>query len=242
MITAGATESKKEIAFLVPKMEKSWYGDTMGSHSNDLEIDNLPNRLTILRILMIPVVVLSLYFVNNPDHGQGIIPTWLLSHLAAWTFVAASITDFLDGWIARRRNIVTVFGSFLDPIADKFLVVSCLIMLAAMHRVHVVVVIILVLREMYMTSLRLLASHEGITIPVSLGGKWKTGFQMTAIPMLMVGYPWLGMPWTEIGSVLIWIAGLLSLGSAISYSLDMIRLLKAKREEARKRKMTKVVS
>lgn len=196
---------------------------------NDLEIDNLPNRLTILRMLLIPVVVLALHFVHYPQQGTGTIPTWVLGHLATWTFVAASITDWLDGYIARKRNIVTIFGSFLDPIADKFLVVSGLIMLAAMDRVHAVVVIVLVLREMYMTSLRMLASHEGFTIPVSKSGKWKTGFQMTAIPMLMIGYPWLGMPWDWIGTACIWIAGLLSLGSAISYSFVMIRALKANR-------------
>jgi CDP-diacylglycerol--glycerol-3-phosphate 3-phosphatidyltransferase len=160
---------------------------------------------------------------------------WVLSHLAAWTFVVASLTDWLDGWIARRRNIVTVFGSFLDPIADKFLVVSSLIMLAAMNRVHPIVVIILVLREMYITSLRLLAMSEEVSIPSSTTGKWKTGFQMTAIPMIMVGYDWLGIPWTQIGTVCIWIAGILSLGSAVSYSLHMIRSLKMKREERKKR-------
>ncbi len=207
----------------------------MSPHVNDLEIDNLPNRLTILRMLMIPLVVLSLYFVDQPQQGTGTIPVWVLSHLSAWTFVAASLTDFLDGWIARRRNIVTVLGSFLDPIADKFLVVSSLIMLAAMGRVHAVVVIILVLREMYITSLRLLASNEGFTIPVGQSGKWKTGFQMTAIPMLMVGYPWLGVPWEQIGTVCIWIAGVLSLGSAVSYSLDMVKSLKLKREERKKK-------
>lgn len=208
----------------------------MSLHGNDLEIDNLPNRLTILRVLLIPLVVLSLYFVEQPQHGTGTIPIWVLSHFATWAFVVASITDFLDGHIARRRNIVTVFGSFLDPLADKFLVVSSLIMLAAMNRVHAVVVIILVLREMYITSLRLLAMSEGFSIPVSQSGKWKTGFQMTAIPMLMIGYDWLGLPWDKIGTVLIWIAGLLSLGSAISYSFDMVRQLKFKREEKKREK------
>ena len=207
----------------------------MASNQNDLEIDNLPNRLTILRMLLIPLVVLSLYFAYHPEKGTGTIPVWALSHAATWAFVVASITDFFDGWIARRRNIVTVFGSFLDPIADKFLVVSSLIMLAAMDRVNPVVVIILVLREMYMTSLRLLAAHEGFTIPVSQGGKWKTGFQMTAIPMLMVGYDWLGLPWSQIGTVCIWVAGILSLWSAVSYSAHMIQILKQKREEKKKR-------
>lgn len=201
---------------------------------NDLEIDNLPNRLTILRMLMIPVVVLALYFIHYPEQGTGTIPQWMLGHMAAWTFVAASITDWLDGWIARRRNIVTVFGSFLDPIADKFLVVSALIMLAAMGRVHSIVVIVLVLREMYVTSLRLLAINEGVSVPVSAGGKWKTGFQMTAIPMLMVGYRWLTIPWYEIGTGCIWIAGLLSLFSAVMYSVHLVRALKAKRLEKKR--------
>ena len=201
---------------------------------NDLEIDNLPNRLTILRMLMIPVVVLALYFIQHPQHGTGTIPQWVLGHLAAWTFVAASLTDWLDGYIARKQNIVTVFGSFLDPIADKFLVVSALIMLAAMDRVHSVIVIVLVLREMYVTSLRLLAINEGVTVPVSAGGKWKTGFQMTAIPMLMVGYRWLQVPWFEIGTGCIWIAGILSLFSAFAYSLDLVRALKAKRQDRKR--------
>lgn len=208
----------------------------MSPHANDLEIDNLPNRLTLLRVFLIPLVVLSLYFVQNPQHGTGTIPIWVLSHVATWAFVVASITDFLDGWIARRRNIVTVFGSFLDPLADKFLVVSCLIMLAALSRVHPVVVIVLVLREMYITSLRLLAMSEGFSIPVSQSGKWKTGFQMVAIPMVMIGYPWLGVPWLTIGTVCMWIAAILSLGSAIAYSLDMVRQLKHKREEKKKLK------
>jgi CDP-diacylglycerol--glycerol-3-phosphate 3-phosphatidyltransferase len=207
----------------------------MQHNMNDLEIDNLPNRLTILRMLLIPLVVLSLYFADNPEKGTGTVPVWVLSHLATWSFVIASITDFFDGWIARKRNIVTVLGSFLDPIADKFLVVSSLIMLAAMERVHPLVVIVLVLREMYMTSLRLLAMNEGFTIPVSQSAKWKTAFQMIAVPMLMIGYDWIYVPWHKIGTVSIWIAGLLSLGSAFSYSLHMIRSLKLKREERRKR-------
>ena len=90
---------------------------------NDLEIDNLPNRLTLVRMLMIPVVVLTLYFSENTP--EALLPyQGYLGHIACWIFVIASITDFLDGYIARKRNIVTVFGSFLDPIADKFLIVS----------------------------------------------------------------------------------------------------------------------
>lgn len=208
------------------------------TEKNDLEIDNLPNRLTIFRMLMIPVVVLALYFTQDPP--LFLIPYihWL-GHVACWVFVVASITDFLDGYIARKRNIVTVFGSFLDPIADKFLVVSALLMLLGLGRVHPIVVIILVLREMYMTSLRLLALTEDVDVPVSTMGKWKTTAQMVATPMLMIYDEFLGLNLPTIGTALIYVAALLSLWSALKYSLSMIVKLKEKRAEKRRNKKLK---
>lgn len=202
---------------------------------NDLEIDNLPNRLTFFRMLMIPVVVLALYFSENTPSSLQPYQHWL-GHVACWVFVVASITDFLDGYIARKRNIVTVFGSFLDPIADKFLVVSALIMLLALDRVHPIVVIILVLREMYMTSLRLLAMTEDVDVPVSSMGKWKTGTQMVATPMLMIYDEFLWMDLSLIGTILIYISSFLSLWSALLYSLSMIKKLQEKRAEKKKLK------
>jgi CDP-diacylglycerol--glycerol-3-phosphate 3-phosphatidyltransferase len=202
---------------------------------NDLEIDNLPNRLTFFRMMMIPVVVSTLLLSGNPT--PWILPYLKsLGHVACWVFVAASLTDFLDGYIARKRNIVTVFGSFLDPIADKFLVVSSIIMLMGLERIHPVVVIILVLREMYMTSLRLLALTEGVEVPVSNLGKWKTGTQMTAIPMLMIWEEFLWMNMSKLGTFLLYVSVLLSLWSAFLYSFSMIRKLKDKRLEKRKLK------
>jgi len=200
---------------------------------NDLEIDNLPNRLTFFRMLMIPVVVSALYFGQHTPEDLIDYKHWL-GHVACWIFVVASITDFLDGYIARKRNIVTVFGSFLDPIADKFLVVSSLIMLLALDRVHPIVVIVLVLREMYMTSLRLLALTEGVDVPVSSMGKWKTGTQMVATPMLMIYDDFLGMNLPLIGTILIYISALLSMWSALLYSLSMIKKLQEKRAEKRR--------
>ena len=199
----------------------------------DLEIDNLPNRLTIFRMLLIPVVVLSLYFCQDTRwFGEGYVR--IFNHLAGWVFVIASITDFFDGYIARKRNIVTVFGSFLDPVADKFLVVSSLIMLQSVGRVHPIVVIILVLREMYMTSLRLLAMNEGLSIPVSNSGKWKTTFQMIAVPMLMINETFLFLPLPLLGNISMGIATILSIWSAIVYSWGLIKKLKAKRSIVKK--------
>jgi CDP-diacylglycerol--glycerol-3-phosphate 3-phosphatidyltransferase len=202
---------------------------------NDLEIDNLPNRLTIFRMAMIPLVVGALYLDASPS--DWVIPYQkYLGHIACWIFVVASITDFLDGYIARKRNIVTVFGSFLDPIADKFLVVSSIIMLQGIDRIHPITVIILVLREMYMTSLRLLALTEDVDVPVSWMGKWKTGTQMVALPMLMIWEEFLWMNMSLIGTILLYISVLLSLWSALLYSLSMIGKLKAKRAEKKKLK------
>lgn len=204
---------------------------------NDLEIDNLPNRLTFFRMLMIPVVVLALYFAEGTPPWPWLL-AWqpYLGHIACWTFVIASITDFFDGYIARKRNIVTVFGSFLDPIADKFLVVSALIMLMALGRVNEIIVIILVLREMYMTSLRLLAMTESVDVPVSNMGKWKTTVQMVATPMLMIYDDFLGLDLILIGTALMYIAALLSMWSALKYSLSMIKKLQENRAEKKKLK------
>ncbi len=196
---------------------------------NDLEINNLPNRLTFFRVLLIPVVIGSLYVASSEYSFMTPELISLAGWVAAWTFTIASITDFFDGYIARRRGIVTVFGSFLDPIADKFLTVSSLIMLQSLGRIPAWIVIVLVLREMYMTSLRLLASHEGIQVPVNDMGKWKTAIQMVGIPMLMCNETWWIFPFPKIGIVLIYIASILSMWSAITYSASMIAKLKADR-------------
>jgi CDP-diacylglycerol--glycerol-3-phosphate 3-phosphatidyltransferase len=140
------------------------------AHDFELEIDNLPNRLTIFRVLLIPIVVGSLFLIKYPySYTVGMEDT--LGWFAGWIFTLASITDFLDGYIARKKNIVTVFGSFLDPIADKFLVVSSLIMLLYLDRIHSILVIILILREMYITSLRLLAYSEDVQVSSQPAGQ-----------------------------------------------------------------------
>ena len=203
--------------------------------ADEWEIDNLPNRLTMFRMLLIPIIIGSLLF-NLSELSWVANFKKDLGYLAAWTFVLASVTDFFDGYIARKRGIVTVFGSFLDPIADKFLVVSSLILLQALDRVPVVVVIILVLREMYITSLRLLASDKGLQVPVQNLGKWKTATQMVGIPFLMAfDKPW-GIPMPLLGTIFIYIAFLLSLWSAGQYSYGLIKSVKAARMAKRELK------
>lgn len=196
---------------------------------NDLQIDNLPNRLTIFRVVLIPVIIGCLFFTSKEFVGEQLKIN--LRWIAGWTFVIASITDFFDGYIARKRNIQTVFGSFLDPIADKFLTVSSLIMLGSLGKIPAIIVIILVLREMYMTSLRLLASTEQISVPVNQMGKWKTGLQMFGIPLVMANETWWVLPLNDIGSAFIYSAFILSIWSAIIYTGSMINKLKERRME-----------
>ena len=200
--------------------------------SNEWEIDNLPNRITLFRIVLIPIILLSLYFNNTS-------PIKSLNYVAAWTFVAASISDFFDGYFARKRKLVTVFGSFLDPIADKFLVISSLIMLLALNRIHVLVVLILVMREMYITALRLLAMEKGLSVPVGTLGKWKTATQMVGIPFLMANdFPFgLNMPF--IGTILLYLATVFSLYSALEYSLGFLKKIKNRIKEKKETKRKK---
>ncbi len=205
-------------------------------HSDqEWQIDNLPNRLTIIRVLLIPVIIGALY-ITLFDIPWVTPYERLLGYFAAVVFIVASVTDFLDGFIARRRQIVTVFGSFLDPIADKFLVVSSLIILQEMGRIPVIIVIILVLREMYITALRLMAMERGISVPVGALGKWKTTFQMIAIPLLMA-YDTIGqISMALLGSIFIYLASLFSLYSAGQYSLGLLRKIKHLKKQKKKKK------
>ncbi|MCK5073656.1 MAG: CDP-diacylglycerol--glycerol-3-phosphate 3-phosphatidyltransferase [Bacteriovoracaceae bacterium] len=197
---------------------------------SEWDIDNLPNRLTLFRVLLIPIIIGCLGF-NLPTWGTLLPFQKTLGWIAAFIFSIAAITDFFDGHFARRRNIVTVFGSFLDPVADKFLVVSSIIMLLALERIPAVLVVILILREMYITALRLLAVEKGLSIPVDHWGKYKTATQMIAIPLLMAWDSPAGIPLPLIGSILIFVAAFLSLFSALRYSVGLIAKFKIMRHQ-----------
>lgn len=207
------------------------------SSGGEWDIDNLPNRLTLFRVVLIPVIIASLFL---KDTGYLLGQNWSkeLGYIAAWTFVLASVTDFFDGHIARKRKIVTVFGSFLDPIADKFLVVSSLIMLQGLNLIHPLMVIVLVLREMYITALRLLAQERGINVPAGNLGKYKTTFQMIGIPLLMADDAPFGIPMNLLGNIFIYLAAIFSLYSAFEYSLGTIKKMKIARMSKLKNKRT----
>jgi len=143
------------------------------------EFFNLPNMLTMFRILVIPVVLVFVYYESRVN-----------SFIAACLFAAASITDFFDGWLARRKGLITVLGKFLDPLADKLIVTSVLVMLVPLGRIPAWVVVLLLARELAITGLRGIAVTEGMVIAASQGGKWKTAFQLTGILGLLIHYPY----------------------------------------------------
>jgi CDP-diacylglycerol--glycerol-3-phosphate 3-phosphatidyltransferase len=202
---------------------------------HEVQIDNLPNRLTLFRIVLVPFVVGALLFNTI---GESAFLNWF----ATIGFLIAASTDFFDGYIARKRKMVTVFGSFLDPIADKFLVVAALIALLALGRIHAVWTIILILREFYVTSLRLLAMSESVTIPVGQLGKWKTFVQMAAIPLLMANTTLGGFSTPFWGTILIYVACFLSIYSTVTYSIGLVKKIKLKRAEMKAKKTEALVS
>lgn len=183
-----------------------------------LTFDNPPNRLTVLRIVAVPGVVYLLSWATF----KGDVAACVLFSLAA-------ITDWLDGYLARAYKQVTVFGKLMDPLADKFLVVSSLIMLQHLERIHPYLVMILVCRELGITSLRALASAEGVIIAAGTGGKWKAALQMIAIPFLILPLPiWGEIGTAQVGFWLMVVSVFLSLTSASTYVIDFFRGLRAK--------------
>ena len=166
---------------------------------------NLPNKLTIVRIIMIPFFV----FFLLTDFVAG--SKWIATVL----FCAASLTDFLDGHIARKYNLVTNFGKFMDPLADKMLVSSAFICLVAQNKIAAWIVIVIIAREFVISGFRLVASDNGVVIAASYWGKFKTAFQMITVIVLILNIP--GKAFAVIGTVLIYISLALTVISLIDY-------------------------
>ena len=165
---------------------------------------NLPNKLTILRVIMIPFFV---FFLLSGVGGSA--SKWI----ALVIFAAASITDTLDGYIARRDNLITDFGKFMDPLADKLLVCSALICLIQLGQLPAWVVIIIISREFIISGFRLVASDNGVVIAASYWGKFKTTFQMIGVVLLIFNIPAL----STLTTIIVWIALALTVISLVDY-------------------------
>ena len=175
---------------------------------------NLPNTLTIMRVLLIPVFIFFLSFHTPPPQ------LWALASAAI--YLIASLTDWLDGYIARRTGQVTKFGKLFDPIADKLLTSSALILLVAMNEIPAWIAIVIIGREYAVTGLRAAASSEGHIIPAFEGGKAKMLFQTIAIVALLLdtGFKSSWLDSYLIGTVAIWIAMVLAVVSGAQYFLN----------------------
>ena len=174
---------------------------------------NLPNKLTVFRILCIPIFVVFMLVSSIPYNN----------YIAVGIFIIASLTDMLDGKIARKYNLVTNFGKFMDPLADKLLVSAALICLSG-TKIPIWVVIIIISRELFISGFRTLAADQGIVLAAGWWGKFKTAFQMVMIIVLIVDIQ--NHIFDIIGWSLIWISLALTIISMIDYVVKNIQVLK----------------
>lgn len=175
---------------------------------------NLPNKLTVIRMVLIPFFMAGM-IVSQHFYGDG-VNVFVLISLAI--FIVASITDWFDGMIARKRGLITTFGKFLDPLADKMLVMSALILFSARSPqwIDAAAVIVIMARELMVSGIRLVVANEGVVVPAGMLGKLKTAFTMLAIVLIMflegieIHIFWLN-------EILIWIAAVLTAVSGVQY-------------------------
>lgn len=182
---------------------------------------NLPNLLTWLRILFIPLMAGVFYL---PD---GWVTSREANLLAAAFFGVAALTDWLDGWLARKLGQTSAFGAFLDPVADKLMVAAALIVLIDLDRVAPLIGLIIIGREITISALRewMAKAGKSASVAVSFVGKLKTTAQMVSIVLLLYFDPVINLPIAEIGTWLIWVAALLTLGSMAYYLMMASRAL-----------------
>ena len=188
-------------------------------------IQKLPNRLTWLRIGCIPIVVLLMLRSETVEPNAVFVPSEA-DYWSAAVFVVAAITDFFDGWIARRYGVETVLGKLLDPLADKLLVVSALIILVDKHRLAGWIAVIVIVRDLGINAIRIAAMEENITVASSWIGKTKTALLYAGIVGLML-YGSVGwFSFRFVGEMFMWCALIASVTSAILYLIDYARQLR----------------
>lgn len=190
---------------------------------------NIPNLLTFGRIVMIP---LCLWFLDKDTPRSGF---W-----ASIVFTLAALTDVLDGYLARKLGVVSILGKLLDPLADKLIVMACLVWMVPMGRMPAWVVIVLLAREISVTGLRGVAASEGVVISAGQEGKTKTALQMIGIILLLAGYPYhmsyvgldLGIvDMVHVGRVLVYLSLIFSVASAAQYVSLFAQAVEAKEEK-----------
>lgn len=175
---------------------------------------NLPNMLSLFRVILVPVILVFLTLRGQLGYIMGLN---VGDCIAAVVFIIASITDAVDGYIARKRNIVTNLGKFIDPLADKILVIAVLTALVELHRFPAWMVVVIISREFIVSGLRMVAASEGVVIAASKGGKLKTVTQIIGIILLLFNIPG--------AMTVMWLAVILTVWSGIEYIRNSMDLL-----------------
>lgn len=184
---------------------------------------NVPNKLTIFRMLLIvPFVVVLLGGEAGWFGGNSLV----YGGIALAIFIVASLTDLIDGKIARKYNLVTDFGKFMDPLADKLLVSAAMIALVEMGRIPAWVVIVIISREFIISGFRLVASDNGVVIAASYWGKFKTTFQMIMVCLMLLDLSGLFAWYGVLTNIIMWIALILTVVSLVDYLLKNKNVLK----------------
>ena len=174
---------------------------------------NLPNKLTVMRVILIPFFVAALLYDNGSSQTMRVVANVI--------FIVASLTDLFDGKIARKYNLVTNFGKFMDPLADKLLVCSALICLIQLGQLPAWIVIIIISREFIISGFRLVAADNGIVIAASYWGKFKTTFQMIAVILMIFNIPALA----TVTMIMLVIAVVLTVISLVDYVAKNVEVL-----------------
>lgn len=187
---------------------------------------NLANKLSVFRIILIPFIVLielfpySQFGISIPYISVGFVTLSWINIIILFIFVIASITDFLDGYLARSRNMITVFGKFLDPIADKLLVNTLFIIFAVQGSVPVVAVLIMIWRDTIVDAIRMLIAQRGMVMAAGYLGKVKTVSQMIAIGLVLLNNLPFELFNIPMASIMVWFATLMSMLSGFSYIIQ----------------------
>ena len=189
---------------------------------------NLPNYISVARIAAVPIIVLLMMLIKAPDDLSHYLWNRWVSFLTAVVYAFASVSDMLDGFLARRYKISSDAGKFFDPLADKLLNLSTLIMLVAIGRIPAWLVILILSREMSITMLRSVAASEGIVISASKWGKYKNAFGSFGTAFLILYYPWFGVKCALVGWPLLIVSVVFSLGSGIHYLSAFIKETRSK--------------
>lgn len=188
---------------------------------------NLPNKITAARMLFIPIFII--FLLVNIEGNISILGGKNISYnifIASIIFILASITDFLDGYIARKYNLVTNMGKFLDPLADKILVISAFVVMIELSLIPSWMVVCVITREFAVTGLRLLAVEQGEVIPAGFLGKLKTITQLLAIIMILLGNPVFNYLNINMDYIILYLSVILTILSGIEYFKNSIHVLK----------------